>query len=464
MIKKILLTLVLLSGVLFQSSPSVKAQTAADRPVISIDSYASATTPARGETFTLTVIFINNGQSAATNLMIEFIPGDLIPRETGGLQTIYQLIKGERKGIKQSFTVSSELWGAQIANATVNINYSDYDGNSYSDSFNLAIDLHTPVYNPSTPTKVPVLSPQLVIQSFSTDETILQPGTIFDLNLNITNLGNAAAKAVSMVLGGGTVEMNPEGTPQPGITGNTGDFSHFAPLDSSNIKFIGDILPGESVQTTQKIIVNVNTSPGAHSLSYSFVYVTEDEQKVVDNQVITLLVYRLPSIQVDFSMEPGPFFANQPNLLPLQVVNLGKQAVILGNILVAASDAQLENNMALVGAIDPGFYFTLDPMITPFQAGPMEILVSVNYTDDFNQARVFETVLNIDVLDMDMGDVYPEDEFFPSDGGFEDGEFPTVEETLWQKLLRILKGLLGLDSGINPPPIDYGEGVPYDLP
>lgn len=469
MIKKILITLLLLIGFILPTDQPVKAQLAADRPVISIDYYGSTTTPARGQDFTMTIIFLNSGQQAATNMMIEFVPGDLIPRDNGGLQTMYQLIRGESKGISQNFTVSPDLWSAQIATVVVNINYSDYEGNVYSDSFNLAIDLFIPAYSAPAPTPTPTLAvmlrPQLVIQSFSTDEAILQPGSIFELSLILTNLGNATAKSVSMVLGGGTVETNPEGTPQPGISGSSGDFTNFAPLDSSNIKFIGDIPPGKSITATQRIIVNVSTTPGAHSLDYSFVYLTENEQKVVDNQVITLLVYRLPSLHVDFYMEPGPFYANQMNTLPLQVVNLGKSAVVLGNMLVAASDAQLENNMALVGAIDPGFYFTIDTMIIPNQAGPLDVLVTVNFTDDFNQPRTFETTLTLDVMEMDMGGFEPGEEPYPPIDGPENWESPPTEETFWQKVIRVLKGLIGLDSGTGTSPVPmYSEEMPMDLP
>jgi hypothetical protein len=469
MIKKILITLFLLVSFLIPMQQPVSAQLGADRPVISIDYYGSDTTPTRGQDFNMTIIFKNSGQQAATNLMMEFVPGDLIPRDNGGRQTMYQLIPGETKGVSQNFTVSSELLGAQLATVVVNINYSDYDGNVYSDSFNLAMNLSVPAYSAPVPTPTPtpvvMLRPQIVIQSFSMDEALLQPGSMFELTLTLINLGNSAAKSVSMVLGGGTVETNPEGTPVPGISGSAGDFTNFAPLESSNIKFIGDILPGESVTATQRIIVNVSTTPGAHSLDYSFVYLTENEQKVVDNQVITLLVYRLPSLHVDFYMEPGPFYANQMNTLPLQVVNLGKSAVVLGNMLIAASDAQLENNMALVGAIDPGFYFTIDTMIIPNQAGPLDVLVTVNFTDDFNQPRTFETTLTLDVMEMDMGGFEPGEEPYPPIDGPENWESPPTEETFWQKVIRVLRGLFGLDSGIRTAPVPmYSEEMPMDLP
>lgn len=466
--KKIFLTLLLLICLSIQVGTPVIAQPAADRPVISIDSYITDKTPTRGEDFTMTIVFRNKGQRPATNLMIEFVPGDLIPRDTGGMQTITYLNQGESKSILQTFTVSPDLWSVKIANLSVNINYSDSDGNVYTDNFNLAVDLFIPFYNPPTPTVTPtpeaMLYPQLVIQSFSTDVAYLQPGTMFKLNLVLTNLGNATAKSVSMVLGGGTVETNPEGTPVPGISGSAGDFTNFAPLDSSNIVFIGDISPGESVRVTQRIIVNVTTTTGAHSLDYSFVYLTESEQRVVDNQVITLLVYRLPSLQIDFSMEPGIFFTNQLNLLPLQIVNLGKQSVVLGNVQVTAADAQFENNMALVGVIEPGFYFSLDTMVMPNEAGTLEVLVSVNYTDDFNQPRVFETTLSIDVLEMDMGEFEPGGEPYPPDGPDDWGN-PSEKETFWQIIIRVLRGLIGLDSGIrtDPMPIHYEE-MPIVLP
>ena len=180
--KKSLLLFFLVIVLLSQVRMPANAQSPSERPVIAIDSYSTDITPARGETFSITIGFLNLGQITSTNLMIEFIPGDLIPRDTGGFQTIYQLIKGEKKNITQTFTVSPDLWGASIANTTVNINYSDYDGNLYSDSFILAIDLRIPPYvvpTPTpTPTPAPMLHPQLVIQSFSTDEAILQPGTI----------------------------------------------------------------------------------------------------------------------------------------------------------------------------------------------------------------------------------------------------------------------------------------------
>lgn len=446
--------MILLTMIGFVPTETALAQATTARPVVMIASYATSTVPARGENFNLSVIFKNTGQKPAYNIFIEFVSGELIPRNNGGNQSIYQLIMDESKGISQGFTVSPDLWGATVASVAVNLEYSDDEGNTYSDSFNIAIDLKGATYTAPTPTPTnnPLEQPQLVITTYDTDVETLQPGTSFELSLGITNLGSAPAKAVSMVLGGGTVELNPEGTPQPGISGGEGEFTNFAPLDSSNIQFIGDIQPGETLNMTQKIIVNVSTSPGAYSLKYSFIYTTQTGEKVVDNQVITLLVYQMPVIEVGFYQDPGSFYAQQPNYLPLQVVNLGKKVAVLGNMQITADNAILENNVALVGTVEAGFYFTLDTTVIPDSAGPLDLNITINYTDDFNQQRVYETTLTLDILDApvipdDMGYVDGQNgEINNPDTSYMENPDSGTHETIWQILFRVIKGLLGLDS------------------
>lgn len=469
--KRILIAFTLLLSLMTLIPPTTARAQDTGRPVVMIASYGTSDTPARGEDFNLTVIFKNKGQRPAYNMFIEFVSGELIPRNNGGTQSIYQLIMDESKGIVQGFKVSPDLWGATVASVTVNIEYTDDVGNAYSDSFAISIDLKGPTYVAPTPTPTagPVIQPQLVVTSYDTDVEVLQPGSSFELMLDISNLGNAPAKAVSMVLGGGSVEINPEGTPQPGISGGEGEFANFAPLNSSNIQFIGDVAPGETLSMSQKIIVNVSTTPGAYSLKYSFIYMTDSGEKVVDNQVITLLIYQMPVIEVGFYQDPGPIYAQQPTNLPLQVVNLGKQNTVLGNMQITAENAYLENNTALVGTVEAGFYFTLDTMIIPDAAGPLDLNIKINYTDDFNQPRVYETVLSLEVLEAavlpdSMGDMMNEGGDAPMDMSgdmqIDEGFDFNSPETFWQKLLRVVKGLFGLDSSpVQPEPIGFSEDM-----
>ena len=61
--------------------------------------------------------------------------------------------------------------------------------------------------------------------------------------LDVKNLGKADAKNMSVVLGGGGSAGGDYGTPQPGgVSGSSGDLANFAPLGSSNVIFVGDVV------------------------------------------------------------------------------------------------------------------------------------------------------------------------------------------------------------------------------
>jgi len=193
---------------------------------------------------------------------------------------------------------------------------------------------------------------------------------------------------------------------------------------------------------TSQLIVNVTTQPGAYPLKLSFVYTDSKGNRIVDDQVITLLVYSLPQVEVSFYRDPGILFTGQPNMLPLQVTNLGKKTAVLGNMKVTAQNAELTNNISLVGTLDIGGYYTLDAQMMPMQAGTVPLVVTINYTDDFNQPREITQTLEVQVEEMPMPD--PGSMGGPDGGGMVP---EPVAETFFQKILRFLKGLFGLGSG-----------------
>jgi hypothetical protein len=299
-----------------------------------------------------------------------------------------------------------------------------------------------------------------VITTYQTDQPVLQPGYRFMLSLSVQNLGNVDARRVSMILGGGSSSGgSADGTPEAGgISGGSGDFGDFAPVNSSNVQFLGDMSVGTQLDTSATLIVNASADPGAYPLKITFTYSDEKGKIYNDDQVVTLLVYTIPKIEVNFYRQPDPLFAGQPGLLPIQVVNLGRKDTILGNMEVTAQGAQFSNNVILVGALTIGGYYTLDATITPEQAGPLELLVTIDYTDDFNQLQVITRTLSVEVQEMFL----PEP--VPGEGGVEGGEGmpPAVQETFAQKLWRFVKGLFGLDSSA-PTPMP-GELPPGEFP
>jgi uncharacterized repeat protein (TIGR01451 family) len=453
------------------------------RPLLVVQSYgASAPQITPGQNLDFEMTLVNAGQAAATNVLVTFTAGDFVPRETGGVRALGTLQPGEASRFWQPLFATADLRGKTTAVLQVKTTYTDVNGQNYETSFDLSFPVvpqggggtaatATPTPTPTiTPTVGPRLRPQLLVTSSTTDPDQLQPGRQFRLTISVQNEGDADARNVSMILGGGSTSGGTvDGTPESGgVSGAEGQFENFAPIGSSNVSRLGDLAIGQSKEATQQLVVNTSTKPGAYPVKVSFVYTDNSGANYVDDQVITLLVFQQPQVQLGFYAPPPPFFANQPGSLPLQLVNTGRSSVIFGDLSVTAENSELSNNTVFVGALEPGGFFPLDAMIVPFEPGPLELELSVTYTDDFNQPAVLTNTLTIDVME--------EEVFAPVDPGLEGGEGMGEEmppeggagqETVWQRVMRFFRGLFGLDSappqGGSEMPMGPEELPPPDI-
>ena len=438
------------------------------RPQMTIDSYRTNVDPVRaGSEFNLRIRFANAGALNASNVQAAFSSPDLIPLETGGMVVMGVIAAGAKGEAVQPFLASDSVYGKSVVSIEVTVTYYDDKGTTYSDKFTVGIAAGWGTSGVAYPTSTPtgVNSAQLVITSYATTVEPLQPGEQFQLGMTVQNMGNAAAKHVTMIVGGGSSGGGSgEGTPQPGGTaGGGGEFTNFAPVGSSNIQSLGDLAAGGAFQVLQNLIVNVSTTPGAYPMKVTFSYINEKGESVNDDQVITLLVYSLPKVDISFYREPDPLMAGQTTMLPIQVVNLGKRSVVLGNLSIQAPGGVVEPDSSLVGPIDQGGYFTVDAAFTPQSPGPLKITFTIEYTDDFNQPRTVS-----DTIDVTVQEGMPDGGPGPvingeGGGGGGGGEVPVpAQESFMHKAWRFILGLLGLDSAAPAPvvpvrPLPGGE-------
>lgn len=436
--------------------------TAFVRPQLLVVSYgASSPTIQPGADYDFEMTVQNAGSETATNIVAEFVEGDFLPRVTGGVRALGNLGPGQTNRFFQPLYATRAVAEKRVASLEVKVTYTTAGGTNYSDSFTLTFPVVVPAAGTArptaTPTARPLLRPQLIVGAYRTAPDKLQPGFQFELELDVQNVGNVTAKRVTLIVGGGTIAPD-TGTPGPGgVGGDSGSFTDFAPVGSSNVQSLGDLEATRTLTARQKLIVNAVTKAGAYPLKLSFVHSDEGGRTYIDNQVITVLVFQIPQLEISFYREVGPLFAGQPNTLPVQVVNLGRNAVVLGNMRVsAAAGGQFSNNVLLIGALDPGGTFPLDAVVIPDGPGPLELTVTIDYTDDFNQPQKITAVLPVEVLEG-----VPIEPGGPG-GEFPGGEIPTPQpETLWDTFLRFLRGLFGLGSG-RPQP---GPGAPpVELP
>ena len=409
----------------------------------------------------------NEGQAQAYNVQATFTSTDYLPTKNGGVEIVGDLLANNSKSIEQPMVVGNYVYG--FVSVTMNLSYTDASGTPYTETFTLNIEsIGGSGVAAATATPTGVKSSQLVITSYATSVDPLQPGEQFTLTMTVQNNGNVGAQRVTMIVGGGSSSGgSTDGTPQPpgGVSGGGGEFTNFAPVGASNIQTLGDLPEGGAVQARQDLIVNVSTNPGAYPMKVTFSYLNGKGEVVNDEQVITLLVYSLPSVDISFYRPPDPFFVGQPGALPIQVVNLGKRLAVLGTLKIESTGGMIENGTSLVGSLDSGGYFTLDAMIIPEQSGPMQLNVTIDYTDDFNQARTITRTLEIEVMEgFEEPIIEPGME---GGGGGGEGFPPPTEETTFQKIWRFVLGFLGLDSAPpsnNDPGIVPGPGIEEPVP
>ncbi len=418
------------------------------RPQLAVKSYRTNVGEIRyGQDFNLVVRMENAGQYRAYNIQAVFTSSDLVPLKTGGVAVVGDVAENTSFDVGQQMRLKEPLYGKTSVLVEMTVTYYDAKATQYSEKFTLNVPVVASNYVPAnTPTPTGVARSQLVITSYETDLQPLQPGAQFALQLTIQNMGNADAKNVTMIVGGGSTGSGSGGTPQPGgVSGGGGEFTNFAPVGSSNVQSLGDIPSGGTLKAEQNLIVNVSTNPGAYPLKITLSYTDSKNTVINDEQVITLLVYQLPVLELSFYQPVFSLTAGMPNPLPLQITNLGKKAAVLGSLKITSSNGMIENDTTLVGNIEAGGFFTFDSTAIPETPGPLELTVTIDYTDDFNQARSITKTMQLEVMEMPL-EPTPD----PNMPGGGSGEFPMPggEETFWQKAWRFILGLFGLDSGV----------------
>ncbi len=430
------------------------------RPQIAVKSYRTNPGSVQyGEDFKLFIRLKNEGQVKASNVQATFAPGDFLPLKNGGVIVVGELGADNAVDIEQSLTASAYLYGNSSVEMTVS--YYDENGASYSEKFTINILAGGGSFvNVATSTPTGVNRSQLVISGYQTNVVVLEPGVQFTLQMIVQNVGSAMAKGVTMIVGGGSASSSGGETPASGgVSGGGGEFSNFAPVGSSNVQSLGDIDKGASISATQQLIANVSINPGAYPVKVTFSYFDNKNNLINDEQVITLLVYNLPNVDVSFYQPVISLMAGQPNPLPLQLTNLGKRSVVLGTMKIQTDNGSIENSETLVGALDTGGYFTFDSLVIPDAPGTLTISVTIDYTDDFNQARTITDNLSLEVMEMPVEEFPdPSQEGGVEGSGFESGG---VEESFIRKAWRFVLGLLGLDSAA---PTDSQPAVPEEVP
>ena len=387
------------------------------RPRLVIE--AASTEPARlapGGAFTVTLQLGNVGNRTAVDAFVGVASSETaIPAEGGGGVLIDAVRAGERVTVTLPLLLGDgEAGGRQLL--PVSLEYADGRGGTYSDTPNVGLDVDTGLSQ----------RPQLVIAEYATVPDFVTPGDTFTVTLRLANVGGGDAERLTLALGGeGGAHLEP-----------------FIPVGAGNVVFVSEIEAGSSLEITRRLVVDGSADPKAYNLPIALGYDDAEGTRQQEVQRLSLVVRRRAELQATFYQEPESMAVGSPTPLSLELVNVGLSAVNV--VEVTARSAQMEikaEGAPFIGPVEIGGSAPVDMTVTPRERGSAEIVISVLYRDDFNQLQELTRTLRVDVtagLGSSAGPTMPRTP----------GQMERVQpvETMWQKIMRAIRGFLGFGS------------------
>ncbi|MEJ2748320.1 MAG: IPT/TIG domain-containing protein [Anaerolineae bacterium] len=217
---------------------------------------SSSTDPAilePGQPFLLTMVLQNLGNYVAIDVTAVLQSTELAVASEGSNVRIVQRI-----GLDESVTVTMPLVLSETAvdgaqNLNFDLTYFDLNGKSYQtqQSVGLTIGAVTATPTPSA------AQPRLVLDTYTVDPPdALKPGGVFELTLNLTNVGNGAAQNIVLTLGGDSGQQ----------------LAPFALLNAGNVRYISGLAAGAATPIPQQMIVAGTADSGVFNLPIEFAH------------------------------------------------------------------------------------------------------------------------------------------------------------------------------------------------
>ena len=377
------------------------------RPQVVIE--AAQTEPAvlgPGDSFSLTLRIANPGNRTATEVLVSAVPSDLAVPASSNVVAL------DRIAINEVVTATLPLVLGEVTQAgrrsmEIALAYSDYDGNATTDRQSVGLEVSTALGD----------RPQLIIDSYHTTPDPLTPGDTFTLTMQVSNVGGGEAQRLTLTIGG---------------EAGSG-LAPFAPLDSSNVKFIPQLAADDAIDVTQRLIVEGGADAGAYSLVVDLSFDDARGTRHSDSQLISMLVRRRPHFQIGF-YRPVPLATiGVPFDLPVEVTNIGRNLVNISTLAVTSEELDISDGSLFVGPLDGGTSGSMEATAVAEKGGTAGILVTVHYLDEFEQPQVVTETMTVEVEEPVVVEEQADEESQEQEGP-------------WDRVLRILRALLGLGS------------------
>lgn len=418
---------------------------AAARPILAVTGTRLPGRVVPGLPFNLQLDLLNTGGKEARAVNVAPTQGPLAL--VGGSGALVNIAPGA------SATVTVRLVAAQVqtpgaTSQIIELRYDSPEGEHFADPQPLGIS----VTGDGASGPLPLIS---AYRLNGKENAEIHPGETFSLELDLVNAGAGDARQTRMVLGSGGAGAGGAGA-GTGTAAGAASLGVFAPVGSSNVRFLDRMPAGQARTETVNLVVDGAAKPGVYTLEVGFNFADADGVAQSASSVVSILVSRKLNLVINAVQVVTSTLQGQPMTFVVDIVNQGTSTVNLGNaeLLTDIHFALGTTAPQYVGQLDAAGFYTLQADLIPTRAGKAEVTVRVHYQDDFNRDQVLERVFPVVVEEQQTPTVDPET------------LKPRLEEG--PLLLRIFKGFLGLGASprlvIPEAPGFGGEGEPLEAP
>ena len=190
---------------------------------------------------------------------------------------------------------------------------------------------------------------------------------------------------------------------------------------------------GETIAVVQRLIIEGGADAGAYSLPVALSFDDARGTRHSDSQLISLLVRRRPHFQIAF-YRPVPLATiGVPFDLPVEVTNIGRNLTNISTLEISSGELVISDGSLFIGPLDGGTSGSMEATALAVEGGAADLLVTVNYLDEFEHPQVVTETLTVHVEEPVVIEEQADEE-------------PVERGGPWDVALRILRALLGLGS------------------
>ncbi len=366
------------------------------------DIKTSQTTIKPGETFNVVMNVKNSGAFDSGQIKISADGTTALLPVSQNLQIIQSLKKGESKSISFSFQPQPQAARGSVP-ITIKVEpVEDQDGVSISQAISVFVDSDSS--GASEPGKN---VPKIIINSYSSDPTLVNAGENFNLTMQFLN--THSSREVRNIKGSFSV------TETSSETGNV-----FTPVGSSNTFYIDKINPRNTADWNVTLYTIPDAKSKTYTMSISFEYEDDLGTQHSATEIIGIPVYQPSRFEVSEIMVPPETYMGQPVYLGFEMYNLGKTDIYNVKLNVEG-DFEAQPNSNYFGNFESGRveYFELN--LTPMMVGQANGRIIFQYENASGEVQQTVKEISMNVMEMSMppeGD-YPVDGF-PNESGMEE--------------------------------------------